>query len=74
MKLTEEMIKKLPLITEEELREIEKDEKIDVVEETVNHLKKRFEIIDEMYDRYENILTEEEIRYRINNEFKKLNI
>ena len=74
MKLTEEMIKKLPLITEEELREIEKDDNIDVVEETVNHLKKRFEIIDEMYDRYENILTEEEIRYRINNEFKKLNI
>lgn len=70
MILTEEMIKNLPLITEEEIRELDSINDNDIIES----FNIRCDIIDEIHDRYNGILTHEEITQKINEEFKKRGI
>ena len=50
MILTEEMIKNLPLITEEELREISVP-KEKLIENAINEFNRRADEIDALYDR-----------------------
>ena len=50
MILTEEMIKKLPLITEEELREISQPQE-DFIAEAITQFNEEADKIDEQYDR-----------------------
>ncbi|MGM9858924.1 MAG: hypothetical protein ACI311_06740 [Bacilli bacterium] len=70
MILTEEMKKNLPLITEEELKEIDSINNNYIIES----FNERCDIIDEIYDKYTGILTHKDITQKINEEFKKRGI
>ena len=69
MILTEEIINNLPLITEAELNEIDSP-----IEQTLDEFDKCCDIIDEMYDKYGNTLSQSEITLKINENFEQQGI
>ena len=69
MILTEEIINNLPLITEAELNEIDSP-----IEQTLDKFDKCCDIIDEMYDKYGNTLSQSEITQKINENFEQQGI
>ena len=69
MILTEEIINNLPLITEAELNEIDSP-----IEQTLDEFDKCCDIIDEMYDKYGNTLSQSEITQKINENFEQQGI
>lgn len=69
MILTEEIINNLPLITEVELNEIDSP-----IEQTLDEFDKCCDIIDEMYDKYGNTLSQSEITQKINENFEQQGI
>jgi hypothetical protein len=76
MILTEDMIKNLPVITEEEEKNDYYDESFfeEDLKALLEEFNKRCDIIDEMHDRYRGILTHKEITQKINEEFKRQGI
>ena len=69
MILTEEIINNLPLITEAELNEIDSP-----IEQTLDEFDKCCDIIDEMFDKYGNTLSQSEITQKINENFEQQGI
>ena len=69
MILTEEIINNLPLITEAELNEIDSP-----IEQTLDEFDKCCDVIDEMYDKYGNTLSQSEITQKINENFEQQGI
>jgi hypothetical protein len=70
MILTEDIIKNLPLITEEELKELDSMDDNYILES----FNERCDIIDGIHDKYHGVITHEEITQKINEEFKRRGI
>ena len=68
MVLTEEEIKNLPKLTEEQERQMEEEDRLYPIERILREFGEVYDIIDEMYDKYHGILPNEEIRRLIKEE------
>ena len=68
MVLTEEDIKNMPTLTEEQIRQMEEEDRLYPIERILREFDEGCKIIEEMYDKYRGILPNEEIHRLINEE------
>lgn len=68
MVLTEEEINNLPMLTEEQERQLEESDRLYPIERILREFDEGCKIIEEMYDKYSGILPNEEIRRLIKEE------
>lgn len=75
MMMTEEELRNLPkVLTEEQIQRIEEDSRLYPIERILQEFGEVYDIIDEMYDKYKGILTDDEIRRLIKEEKKRRNL
>ena len=74
MMMTEEEIKNLPMLTEEQERQLEESDRLYPIERILREFDEGCKIIDEMYDKYHGILPNEEIHRLIKEEKKRRNL
>lgn len=74
MILTEDEIKNLPMLTEEQERQIEEERRTNTVEQTLREFEEGCKIIEEMYTKYRGILPNEKIHQLIKEEIKRRNL
>lgn len=68
MVLTEEEIENLPMLTEEQERQMEEEDRLYPIERILREFDEGCKIIEEMYDKYRGILPNEEIHRLIKEE------
>ena len=71
MILTEEEIENLPMLTEEQERQIEEERRANTVEQTLREFEEGCKIIEEMVDKYKGVLPDDEIHRLIKEEIKR---